>query len=167
MNDIYKVLEIATINTTHLAHVKNPNKSNISSKIRKVEDVIDINYLDNIQCIYPYYDENMGLWVFDDAEKNLQKEALIEGIDDMLDYMVKEKGLKERKLGVAFSNTEIQNHDVLLELIEPADPNGRINGNMYRWTKNQINGWLCPSLYKYFEEAPKKLYMKILTFGVN
>ncbi|WP_017717610.1 DUF6717 family protein [Kamptonema formosum] len=33
-------------------------------------------------------------------------------------------------------------------------------GNWYRWEGKNMEGWLCPALFKYFSEAPKKIYCK-------
>jgi hypothetical protein len=33
-------------------------------------------------------------------------------------------------------------------------------GNWYWCDQYQIEGWLCPALFKYFTEAPKELYAK-------
>jgi hypothetical protein len=33
-------------------------------------------------------------------------------------------------------------------------------GNWYRWGAKNMDGWLCPALFKYFSEAPKKIYCK-------
>jgi hypothetical protein len=33
-------------------------------------------------------------------------------------------------------------------------------GNWYRTEQPPMEGWLCPALFKYFEAAPKDLYVK-------
>jgi hypothetical protein len=33
-------------------------------------------------------------------------------------------------------------------------------GNWYRWESKNMEGWLCPALFKYFTKAPTKLYCK-------
>ena len=32
-------------------------------------------------------------------------------------------------------------------------------GNVYRWAEKGMEGWHCPALLKYFEEAPAKLHI--------
>jgi hypothetical protein len=32
-------------------------------------------------------------------------------------------------------------------------------GNWYQETTTRMEGWLCPALFKYFEVAPKRLYL--------
>lgn len=34
-------------------------------------------------------------------------------------------------------------------------------GNVYRWTEKGMEGWLCPALLRYFEQAPAKLYVQV------
>jgi hypothetical protein len=29
-----------------------------------------------------------------------------------------------------------------------------------------MEGWLCPALFKYFEEAPKRIYVQVKAKGV-
>lgn len=33
------------------------------------------------------------------------------------------------------------------------------SGNVYRWNKKAMEGWLCPALLKYFEQAPVELHI--------
>ena len=33
-------------------------------------------------------------------------------------------------------------------------------GNWYRWAERGIEGWLCPALFKYFETAPREIFVK-------
>lgn len=33
-------------------------------------------------------------------------------------------------------------------------------GNWYRMDSSNMEGWLCPALFKYFKEAPKELYAR-------
>jgi hypothetical protein len=35
-----------------------------------------------------------------------------------------------------------------------------LEGNWYRWDAHGIEGWLCPALFKYFAEAPEKIYCR-------
>ncbi len=37
-------------------------------------------------------------------------------------------------------------------------------GNWYRWQQKNLEGWLCPALFKYFNEAPKTVYFKAESF---
>jgi hypothetical protein len=34
-------------------------------------------------------------------------------------------------------------------------------GNWYRWPEGKMEGWLCPALFKYFDQAPPRLFAKV------
>ena len=38
-------------------------------------------------------------------------------------------------------------------------------GNVYRWAEKDMEGWLCPALFKYFEQTPQKLYVQVKAAG--
>ena len=44
------------------------------------------------------------------------------------------------------------------ELIRDREEDG---GHWYSMAELQMEGWLCPALFKYFDEAPAKLYFKV------
>jgi NAD(P)-dependent dehydrogenase (short-subunit alcohol dehydrogenase family) len=33
-------------------------------------------------------------------------------------------------------------------------------GNWYCWEQKNMEGWLCPALFKYFQKSPNKIYCK-------
>lgn len=35
-----------------------------------------------------------------------------------------------------------------------------MEGNVYHWAERDMEGWLCPALMKYFDEAPKEIYFQ-------
>ena len=34
-------------------------------------------------------------------------------------------------------------------------------GNWYRWRDGNMEGWLCPALFKYFDAAPERIFCSI------
>ena len=34
-------------------------------------------------------------------------------------------------------------------------------GNVYSWQEKNIEGWLCPALFKYFDKPPQELFVKV------
>jgi hypothetical protein len=36
-----------------------------------------------------------------------------------------------------------------------------MGGNWYFSPQFQLEGWLCPALFKYFEAAPQKIYAQV------
>ncbi len=33
-------------------------------------------------------------------------------------------------------------------------------GNWYRWNEQNLEGWLCPALFKYFDQTPQSIWCK-------
>lgn len=109
--------------------------------------------------IHPYHN-GLG-WVFDDEDQGLFAEGLVEGIDTILDLYTKEHNIDASKgLDVIFDDKKIDSYDIMLEKTEEIQNDGRQYGNMYYCDRYGIEGWLCPSLYLYFNDAPKRIYIK-------
>jgi hypothetical protein len=105
----------------------------------------------SIMVIHPYKYE--GLWVFDDESAGLDKEPFVSGADDIIEKMVKHIPNANDGFNLIFSAIPFPGHD--LELDWRREDSG---GNWYYSSEMDMEGWLCPALFKYFEEAPKKLY---------
>jgi hypothetical protein len=43
-----------------------------------------------------------------------------------------------------------------------ADEDG---GNWYRSADLDMEGWLCPALFRYFDQAPKRIYARVKSLG--
>ena len=108
-----------------------------------------------IFVIYPYRDS--GLWVFDDVERGLVKEPFIEGADKIIDLLVEKKGLTSPEKGfrLIFSAGEFPRYDARFDWVRQGE-----GGNWYRSKDFDLEGWLCPALFKYFKKAPKEIYAK-------
>jgi hypothetical protein len=96
-----------------------------------------------------------GFWVFDDEAKGLVKEPFIMGIPDMIVDAVESIPNAREGFSLLFSASAFPGYQKVLEWVR-AD-NG---GNWYREKGKSPEGWLCPSLYKYFDEAPKNIYIQ-------
>ena len=55
-----------------------------------------------------------------------------------------------------FAETAFPGHQFRLER-KRADA----GGNWYYSSQLNLEGWLCPALFKYFEKAPKALYVQV------
>ena len=108
-----------------------------------------------INVIYPYRYE--GMWVFDDEESGLDKEPFVEGADKLIDYMIEAKSLQNAVTGfrLIFSAGEFPRYDVKLDWVREGE-----GGNWYRSEEHQMEGWLCPALFKYFDKAPQSIYAR-------
>lgn len=100
-----------------------------------------------------------GVWAFDDAARDLQREALVAGIPEMIVAVAARKNIPHPEDGVSlvFSKTPFPGHDVKLERQPGGDEE---QGNYY--TMNGMTGWLCPALYKFFDKAPDCIYVSVM-----
>lgn len=109
--------------------------------------------MNSILVIHPYkYD---GVWVFDDPKVGLIQEPFIAGADLILDRMA--EGIPNAYAGmtVLFSSQPFPGAEY--EFVWRREESG---GNWYYSPKFNLEGWLCPALFKYFERAPERLYVQ-------
>lgn len=104
-----------------------------------------------ISVICPYKHE--GLWVFDDPNAGLHREPFVAGIDTMIDRLVENIPNAQQGFRLLFSPTPFPGFTVKLEWRR-----SEYGGNWYWSPDYQMEGWLCPALFKYFTEAPRELF---------
>jgi hypothetical protein len=110
--------------------------------------------MNQIMVIFPY--KYNGQWVFDDESKGLDKEALVAGIDQMLDAFTATIKDAEKGVKVLFSSTPFPGWKIKLDWRR-----SEYEGNWYFCDALGFEGWLCPALFKYFDAAPKEIYALI------
>ena len=103
-------------------------------------------------AIHPYKLEER--WVFDDDWVGLDKELFIRGADAIIDRLAGSIPNAEQGFTLRFSAFAFPEYQTELECRRKDD-----GGNWYYSSDLDMEGWLCPQLYKYFKEAPKKLYI--------
>lgn len=110
----------------------------------------------SISVIKPYRWE--GLWVFDDERVGLVKEPFVGGADNLIDIAIEQKGIENAhdEFLLLFSATPFPGADFQLEWVREEQ-----GGNIYIWHDAGQEGWLCPALLKYFDEAPSHLYVQL------
>jgi hypothetical protein len=106
-----------------------------------------------IHVIAPY--RHASTWVFDDPAVGLQAEPFVSGIPEMIDVLVKAIPHAERGFRLLFSERPFPGYHV-----EPIRLRSEYGGNWYRWTATNMEGRLCPALFKYFPEPPAHLYTR-------
>jgi len=108
-----------------------------------------------IHVIYPY--KHAGLWVFDDERTGLDKEPFIAGADTLIDLALARRGIPDADRGfrAIFGASEFPEHETRLTWVREGD-----GGNWYRSDDFDMEGWLCPALLKYFESAPKEIFIR-------
>ena len=110
--------------------------------------------MNSLSVIAPYKYE--GMWVFDDAQAGLIKEPFVEGADTMIDAMITDIPGAEKGFRLIFSASAFPSYQHKLEWVRP-----EFSGNVYRSAELNMEGWLCPALFKYFTEAPAEIYLKV------
>jgi hypothetical protein len=106
-----------------------------------------------ISVIFPY--KMHGQWVFDDEAAGLRQETLVLGIERMIEQATARIPGAEKGFKLFFSATPFPGYTVKLvwRRIE-------FGGNWYWSEQFGIEGWRCPALFKYFQQAPKEIYAK-------
>ena len=105
--------------------------------------------------INPYWSDDLATWVFDDPAVGLEKEPFVWGAPAIIDLLV--TGIPNARDGVRllFSDSPFPGFQRSLTFQRAGE-----GGNWYRLDDSQMEGWLCPALFKYFTEAPAKLYVR-------
>jgi hypothetical protein len=110
--------------------------------------------MNTINVIAPY--RYLGMWVFDDARVGLVQEPFVSGADTMIDRVVGDISDAEHGFTLVFSATPFPGHQLKLDW-RRADG----GGNWYYSADLDMEGWLCPALFRYFEEAPREIYIQV------
>jgi len=110
--------------------------------------------VNTINVIAPY--KYLGMWVFDDARVGLVQEPFVSGADLLIDRAVADIPDGQAGFLLLFSASPFPGHQFCLEWRRrDAD------GNWYYSPEFRLEGWLCPALLKYFEQAPKEIYVQV------
>ena len=106
-----------------------------------------------IMVIAPYL--YSGTWVFDDPAKGLEKEPFVAGIPHMINDITRSIPKAWKGFRLLFSAAPFPDYQAELEWIREES-----GGGWYRQVGTAAEGWLCPALFKYFDKAPAKIYVK-------
>ena len=108
----------------------------------------------SIFVIKPYKWE--GLWVFDDPSVGLVREPFVGGADRMIDRATAHIPNAHQGFLAVFSANYFPDAQIVVDWVREEG-----GGNVYRWDEQNMEGWLCPALLKYFEKPPQKLYIQM------
>ena len=106
-----------------------------------------------LMVIEPYWYQDT--WVFDDASVGLDKEPFVRGVPLMIDYLVKDIPNARSGFMLLFSSQPFVGYQVELTRVRE-----EYGGYWYRVKDYPVGGWLCPALFRYFDDAPEFLYIK-------
>ena len=116
------------------------------------QEAVDANS-NSLLVIAPY--RHAGTWVFDDSSRGLTKEPFVAGIPELIDKLVADIPNANKGFRLTFSAQEFPGFgDKLVWKRKDA------SGNWYYSETYKSEGWLCPALFKYFNGAPKTIYVK-------
>lgn len=107
-----------------------------------------------INIIKPY--KYLGMWVFDDKKVGLVQEPFVLGTDTLIDKFTKTILNAEKGFILIFSEIDFPDSNLYLEWRREDK-----SGNWYYSKEYDMEGWLCPALFKYFNKAPQKIYLKV------
>jgi hypothetical protein len=116
--------------------------------------------MNSIFAIRPYC--NGATWVFDDPATGLVAEAFVSGMPEMIDVLVRDIPGASEGFRLLFSTGAFPGVMGRLEWVRE-----EFGGNWYRWAERGMEGWLCPALFKYFENAPRELYVRAEAIGAR
>jgi hypothetical protein len=106
-----------------------------------------------INVIAPY--KHHGMWVFDDSRVGLVREPFVAGADTMIDRVVADIPDAKHGFTMIFSDRPFPGHQYRLDWQREEG-----GGNWYCSAQLEMEGWLCPALFRYFAEAPKQLFVQ-------
>jgi hypothetical protein len=99
--------------------------------------------------------------VFDDPRVGLNQEPFVAGADAMIDRVVADIPNAEHGFTLIFAASPFPGQQYKLDWVRD-DEDG---GNWYRSADLDMEGWLCPALFRYFDHAPKQLYVQVKALG--
>jgi hypothetical protein len=95
------------------------------------------------------------MWVFDDPRVGLDKEPFVSGADTLIDLLVANIPDAGKGFRLLFSASPFPGYAAKLQWRRE-----EYGGNWYFSPDYNREGWLCPALFKYFDKAPKEIYVK-------
>jgi len=93
------------------------------------------------------------------ARIRLLQEPFVSGSDVLIDKATEFIPNASNGFILIFSHSFFPEANLYLKWIRSAEI-----GNWYYSKEFNMEGWLCPALFKYFEELPETIYVKIKSF---
>jgi hypothetical protein len=109
--------------------------------------------MNNLFVIGPF--SKHGTWVFNDERRNLVEEPFVAGVPEISTELVADIPNARAGFRLTFSATPFPGYELVVTRGEPES-----GGYWYHVENSDKKGWLCPALFKFFPEAPEKLYVR-------
>lgn len=112
-----------------------------------------------INILYPYRMQG-GIWVYDDPDIPVYREAFVLGSSELIDHLV---GKDAKTCVVYFSSKLIPQFTIKLRNIdkELIDTQSFGEKGWYINEDTQVPNWFCGHLLDYFNGYPEEIYIKI------
>jgi hypothetical protein len=110
--------------------------------------------MNSLFVIAPY--KYHGMWVFDDPRVGLEAEPFVAGADTIIDRLVRNIPDPDKGFVIVFSGGPFPGCTHRLDWVRE-----EMSGNVYRLAELDMEGWLCPALFKYFDDAPREIFLKV------
>lgn len=114
-----------------------------------------------IQSIAPYFLHSQ--WVFDSDRHGLYEEAFVCGMSEIIDAVLEDNDIVpasvESGFRLTFSANKWPKSTHSLKWLAAED-----DGNVYEIRLKDgvtMQGWLCPALFCFFDEAPKEIHVGV------
>jgi hypothetical protein len=104
--------------------------------------------------------------VFDDPAAGLDKEPFVEGMPEIIQHCLTDEGILRRAVNngftLRFSDRDfIPEPGEIVQFFKLTRLREEDGGNWYRLAGTNLEGWLCPALFAYFQTAPDNLYFTV------
>jgi len=112
-------------------------------------------------CIYPYWHD--GCWAFDDPDTDLFEEPFVEGASEVISALVEKHQINDAKEGfeIAFSDGPFIENASVVEFVAHDRGGARYHTSI---DGQEMEGWLCPALLRYFDSPPERIYLHLSPF---
>jgi len=110
--------------------------------------------MNSINVIAPY--RYLDMWVFDDPSVGLSAEPFVGGADTMIDRVTSDLPNAQQGFVMVFSAHPFPGHQFRLDWRKQEG-----SGNVYYAQELDAEGWLCPALFRYFDETPAQIYVQV------
>jgi hypothetical protein len=111
------------------------------------------NSMNALFVIAPYFKH--GTWVFTDERRNLVEEPFVAGVPEIITEIVADIPNAKAGFRLTFSAGPFPGHKLVVTRGESES-----GGYWYHVENSDKKGWLCPALFKFFPEAPAKIYVR-------
>jgi hypothetical protein len=107
--------------------------------------------MNSIFVIHLY--EKDGIWMFDDANVGLLAEPFVGSTNKIIDESSKHIPQANLGFNLFFATQPFPGYQLELNWRRE-----EVAGHWYYADNLDLEGWLCPAMFKYFEKPPQKIY---------